>query len=113
MTFNPVEAAAPVSPEPGRTRVRDRGWTTELHPLFEGQLDAERKLRTLEAAPVSAKGDREAPTFEELKEIQRLREFAKMVTDQPCFTNAILAITDAYREGWQAALDHVRGKEER
>lgn len=48
-------------------------------------------------AALSSRGD--APTFEELKEIPQLRELAKMITDNPCFTNAILAVTDAYKAG--------------
>ena len=41
------------------------------------------------------------PEFEKLKEIPKLRELAKMTTEHPCFTNAILAVTDAYLEGWR------------
>ena len=28
-----------------------------------------------------------------------------MVTESPCFTNAILAVTDAYGEGWKARAE--------
>lgn len=41
-----------------------------------------------------------APEFSELKEYTKLRMLAQMATEAPCFTNAILAVTDAYREGW-------------
>ena len=51
--------------------------------------------------PIHPKGYKPtfAPTFAELKELPKLRELAKMVTEAPCFTNAILAVTDAYKEG--------------
>ena len=54
------------------------------------------------AYPSPASHPGEAPTFAELKELPKLRELAKMVTESPCFTNAILAGTDAYKEGLKA-----------
>lgn len=50
-------------------------------------------------------GYREPPEFDELKEVPKLQTLAKGVSDHPCFTNAILAVTDAYREGWQARVE--------
>lgn len=50
------------------------------------------------------------PTIYELKEFPQLRVLARMAADQPCFTNAILAVTEAYQEGWYAALKSARGE---
>lgn len=41
--------------------------------------------------------------FEVLKEKPELRMLAKMAAEQPCFTNAILAVTEAYKAGFMAA----------
>lgn len=46
----------------------------------------------------------ETPKFQDLKEIPKLRMLALMVTDDSCFTNAILAVTEAYQEGRMASL---------
>jgi hypothetical protein len=45
-----------------------------------------------------------APPLEELKEILELRVLARMASEHPCFTNAILAVTDAYTLGYKAGL---------
>lgn len=60
----------------------------------------EQKIETFDPNPSA----RTPPTFEELREIPELRNLASMTADHPCFTNAILAVTDGYKLGWKDAL---------
>lgn len=43
----------------------------------------------------------DCPEYAALRERAELRVLAKMATDHPCFTNSLIAVTDAYRRGWE------------
>ena len=51
------------------------------------------------------------PSYQELKEIPRLRKLAQMSADHLCFTNGLCAVTEAYELGWKAALTSGMGQE--
>lgn len=51
----------------------------------------------------------EPPEFEELRERKDMRLSARLITENPCFTNSILAITTAYRDGWRGAMERRHG----
>ncbi len=62
------------------------------------------RQRVLELAKrmesLSAQTPPAPPEFAELKEIPKLRMLARMTADNPCITNGLVAVTDAYVDGY-------------
>src|SRR5271157_497273 len=89
------EVGTETAPSQPEVEAMKHGWCPECEVVVD-------EAHIKNHADISAKSADNLTSFEAAKELPKLRELARMVTESPCFTNAILAVTDAYREGWRA-----------